>query len=271
MNLHAAAAALGGDVAGRNRILCPGPGHGRRDRSLSITFTDGGFICHSFSTDDWKDCRDHVKSVLGIHDSQPAPARPAAPVINIDALRKKATAAEIWAESVPIAGTLAETYLRSRGLSYDGNALRFHPGGRAMVARITDALTGEPMGVHRTFLDHRGNRTKKMMLGPAGGGVVRLSDDEDVTMGLAVAEGIETALATAFRPVWACLSAGNLARFPVLAGIEALTIFADNDASGTGERDAFACAGRWHAAGREVEIRMLAEVGKDYADLRDAT
>jgi hypothetical protein len=101
--------------------------------------------------------------------------------------------------------------------------------------------------------------------------VVRLSADEDVTTGLAIAEGIETALAAPFRPIWACLSAGNLARLPVLAGIEALTIFADNDASGTGERDAFACAEQWHAAGKEVTIRMIDQVGADYADaLREA-
>ena len=29
--------------------------------------------------------------------------------------------------------------------------------------------------------------------------------------------------------MWAALSAGGIARFPVLAGIEALTIFADHD------------------------------------------
>jgi hypothetical protein len=227
-------------------------------------------VVRSYAGDDWRVCKDHVRTVLGITDDKPVAVRQVQPVVDVDSLKRRARAAEIWARSVPIAGTLAETYLRSRGLSYDGDALRFYPGGRAMVARITDALTGEPMGVHRTFLDSDGNRTAKKMLGPAGGGGVRLSPDENVTMGLAVAEGIETALAAPFRPVWACLSAVNLARFPVLPGIECLTIFADNDASGTGERDAFACAERWHAAGKEVEIRMLAEVGRDYADLREA-
>lgn len=270
MNLHAAAAALGGEVSGRS-IRCPGPGHSRRDRSMEVTFhSDGSFVVRSYAGDDFRDCRNHVKAVLGLSDDKPRPTRPAAPVIDIGALCKRATAADIWARSAPIAGTLAERYLASRGLSYGGDALRYHAGIRAMVAQITDAVTGEPMGVHRTFLDRDGNRTEKKMLGPAGGGVVRLSDDADVEYALAIAEGVETALAAPFRPVWACLSAGNLARFPVLAGIEALTIFADNDASGTGQRAANECAARWHEAGREVTINIVDEVGIDFADLREA-
>src|SRR5690606_19456602 len=149
---------------------------------------------------------------------------------------------------------------------YDGDALRFYPGGRAMVALITDAVTGDPIGIHRTFLDRDGKRTEKKMLGQAAGGVVRLSGDDEVTTGLGVAEGIETALAVPFRPVWACLSAGQLAAFPVLAGIEALTIFADQDATGTGLNAARECAERWHAAGCEVTIRIIEETGADYAD-----
>lgn len=266
LNLRQAAIALGGDVAGRNRILCPGPGHSRRDRSLSVTFNGDDFLVHSFAGDDWRECRDHVKAVLGLSDDRPVEFRAPVPQIDPDRLARQKTAAEIWARSIPIAGTLAETYLLSRGLTYDGDALRFYPGGRAMVAMITDAITGEAIGIHRTFLDHVGNRTKKMMLGAAAGGVVRLSGDDEVTSGLGVAEGIETALAVPFRPVWACLSAGQLAAFPVLAGIEALTIFADQDKAGLDAANA--CGERWHAAEREVT--MAAPLVGDFADRRAA-
>lgn len=105
------------------------------------------------------------------------------------------------------------------------------------------------------------------MLGAAKGGVVRLCGDDEVSAGLAIAEGIETALAAPFRPVWACLSAGGMAAFPVLAGIEALTIFADNDASGAGQRAANECAHRWHQRGIEVTINIVDIVGIDFADL----
>lgn len=266
LNLRGAALALSGDIAGRNRILCPGPGHSRRDRSLSVTFAGNDFLVHSFAGDDWRDCRDHVKALLGLSDDKPVAFNDNVPALDVDRLARKKSAADIWERSVPLAGTLAETYLASRGLSYDGDALRFFPGGRAMVALITDAVSGEPQGLHRTFLDRDGNRTEKKMLGQAAGGVVRLSDDCEVTAGLGIAEGIETALAVPFRPVWACLSAGQLAAFPVLAGIEALTIFADQDA--TGINAANACGERWHAADREVT--MAAPLAGDFADRRAA-
>ena len=73
------------------------------------------------------------------------------------------------------------------------------------------------------------------MLGPSAGAVVKLSPDEDVITALAIGEGIETALSMPMLPecfgvpVWACLSAGNLAAFPVLAGVEVLWIAVDND------------------------------------------
>ncbi|WP_292414661.1 toprim domain-containing protein [Mesorhizobium sp.] len=265
INIKQAALALGGDVISRNRILCPGPGHSRRDRSLQVTFKDDGFSVRSFAGDDFRDCRDHVKAALGLSDGLPPPRIDLALSVEPDRLAKRQSAGDIWERSVPIPGTLAETYLRSRGLSYQGDALRFYPGGRAMVALITDIITGEPQGIHRTFLDRDGRKIDRRMLGPAGGGVVRLSSDEDVTLGLAIAEGIETALAVPSRPVWACLSAGTMRRFPVISGIHALTVFADNDASGTGQKAARDCAERWHAAGREVTIRIPTGTGTDYA------
>lgn len=270
MNLRQAAAALGGIVSG-GRIRCPAPGKGRKNRSLSVKFNaDGTFSATDFSGGDWRVARDHVKACLSISDDQPVEFNDNAPAIDVERLARQKTAADIWARSVPIVGTLAETYLASRGLSYDGEALRFYPGGRAMVGLITDAVTGQAIGLHRTFLDGEGNRTRKMMLGAAGGGVVRLSADDEVTHGLGIAEGIETALACVafgFAPMWACLSAGNLAQFPVLAGIEALTIFADNDASGTGQMDAGKCAERWHGAGREVTITTPQQNDVDIADI----
>jgi hypothetical protein len=53
-------------------------------------------------------------------------------------------------------------------------------------------------------------------------------------------------------------SAGAIARFPVLAGIEALTIFADADAPGM--QAAEICATRWRAAGCETRITSPSEV-----------
>jgi hypothetical protein len=62
------------------------------------------------------------------------------------------------------------------------------------------------------------------------------------------------------------MDAGNLANFPVLEGIESLTIFADRDQSGTGQGAAAECADRWLDAGREVRIFASATIGHDIAD-----
>lgn len=271
LTLHEAARALGGEVSGRNTVRCPSPGKSRNSRSMAVSFNaDGSFVCHSFADSDWRECRDHVKACLGISNDKPVAFNDNRASVNVAAFLDEQTridrAASLWAETVPLADTLAERYLTSRGLSYVGDEIRFHPGRRMMVAIITDAFTGEPCGVHRTFLNAEGNRIEKKMLGRAKGAVVRISADEDVTTSLAIAEGIETALAVPFRPVWACLSAGTMRNFPVLSGLEALTIFADNDASGTGLSAARECAERWSEAGCEVTIRMMDKVGADYAD-----
>jgi putative DNA primase/helicase len=73
MNLHLAARALGGEVSGR-QVICPGPGHSRRDRSLSVRLEPSapdGFLVHSHAGDDWRTCRDHVRTLLGLPTWQP--------------------------------------------------------------------------------------------------------------------------------------------------------------------------------------------------------
>jgi phage/plasmid primase-like uncharacterized protein len=57
--------------------------------------------------------------------------------------------------------------------------------------------------------------------------------------------------------------------FPVLGGIECLTIFADNDKSGTGLAAAEECAERWHRAGREALIHIPVETGVDFATMME--
>jgi hypothetical protein len=272
LSIKSIAAALGGDAYSGNRVLCPGPGHSRHDRSLSVMFNaDGTFVAKSFAGDDWKDCRDHVKARLGLSDDKPAPViEPSVDVSSlVDVERRIERARCIWLDSVPIGGTLAEIYLTSRGLAYDGDALAFYAPARAMVALMTDATTGEPCGVHRTFLDANGAKLDKKMLGRARGAVVRLWDHE-VPFGLAVGEGIETTLAADFRPAWACLSANGLATLPVIPHVLSLTIFADNDVKGAGFKAANRCGERWHAGGREVTIAAPIAAGTDFADMKEA-
>jgi putative DNA primase/helicase len=86
--------------------------------------------------------------------------------------------------------------------------------------------------------------------------------------GLHIAEGIETALAAmarGYRPMWSTGSTAIMAKLPVLAGIEALTIVVDNDPNGAGQAAAREVAGRWLEAGREVWTVTPEEPG-DLAD-----
>lgn len=262
---------LGGDVISNKYVLCPGPGHSRKDRSLKVSFrVDGTFSVTSFTGDDWRQCKDYVRERLGLPNNWRHHDNDDKPVIHLrerddDEPARIRSALQRWEHASPIAGTLAERYLASRGLTYNGDAIRYRANDRTMVALMTDIVTAEPTGVHVTYLDGAGRKITRKMYGRAGGAVVRLSDDADVHYGLAIAEGIETALATGFAPMWACLSAGTMQNFPVLAGIDCLTIFADNDANGTGLAAAKSCAERWHAANREAVIRIPVEVGVDYA------
>jgi hypothetical protein len=137
-----------------------------------------------------------------------------------------------------------------------------------MVALMRDIKTNEPVGVHRTALTPDGKKLDRKMLGKAGGACVKLFADEMVGQGLGIAEGIETSLGIikiGWAPVWACLSAGTLANFPVLNGIEALTVFADND--NAGRSAAHKCVHRWQEAGREARIWVPKVDGQDFAEV----
>ncbi|MHB2166083.1 DUF7146 domain-containing protein [Alsobacter sp. R-9] len=213
----------------------------------------------------------------------PGPARPAPAPADEDEPERIRKALRLWDSAVSPTGTLVEAYLAGRRLELDPavarGVLRFHPGvpwrddaGEvvrvpAMVGLMRDALTDEPRAVHVTALTPDGRKIGKRMRGAAGGAVVKLDPDEAVTMGLGVAEGIETALAVrkiGWRPVWAATSAGAIANLPVLPGLESLTLFADHDEAGL--KAARTCARRWAEAGREAAVRMPRRPGADWND-----
>jgi hypothetical protein len=152
---------------------------------------------------------------------------------------------------------------REEGHPLDGKRLG------CIVGVMTDPVSAEPTGaISRTYL-HEGLKIGKAKTLGSPMGIVRLSADEDVVEGLCLAEGLETclgAMAKGFRPCWSTGSAGVLAAFPVLAAVEALTLFADNDASGTGLRAASEAAAHWRAAGRETHV-YLREVLGDFNDV----
>jgi putative DNA primase/helicase len=292
LDAGAVAARLGGDVAGRHAVMAPGPGHSRADRSRKIDpSARDGFICHSFAGDNPIACRDHVRALLGLGRWMPmhtrAHSRQHYPSFDNPAGKHTAAALHIWHEALEPRRTIVETYLAMRRLTLHdgvaGDVVRFHPalnfGGAivgGMVALFRDLYTNEPCGIHRTFLDRdgrpfldaKGHKVRKM-LGRAKHAAIKIDSDCHVTLGLMIGEGFETGLAAqlaGFRPVWALGSAGVIASFPVLSGIEAITILGEIGDGGANDRASRACAARWIEAGREAFI-VEPLVGSDLNDV----
>jgi hypothetical protein len=191
-----------------------------------------------------------------------------------------------WQTAQPIVGTLAETYLSARRLHFqdpEGRILRFarwrarknpdtdelewHP---ALLCALADIKSGAQCGLINTYLQPDGrDRLRdgkgKTCTGRASGAVVMLSDFDEPTAGLVIAEGVETGIAIFrrnLRPIWACGSRVTLAAFPMLEGIEALTIAADQDEPGRCAAEVV--ARRWRSAGRPALV--IAPPGGDWAD-----
>jgi putative DNA primase/helicase len=276
------AAALGGVVIGPNQVSAPGPGHSKKDRSLSVKIEPGvqsGLLIHSFANDSYETCRDYVYSALGINrgglNLLPSLAAPT----NTKSLSEAAL--RLWDEAKDARSTLAEAYLHSRGLTLPDearSAIRFHhscpfgPNERhpCMLALFRDIKSDEPKAVLRTALDQNGNKIGRMVLGPKTGCAVKLSGDADLSGGLTIGEGIETTIAgivEGFSPAWAVGDAGAIARFPVLSNVKFLRILVDNDESSTGQKSAEQCSQRWTAAGIEVQRVVPTQVGADMADV----
>jgi hypothetical protein len=190
-------------------------------------------------------------SQLGLFSSRIAPPR-------IDPKKLTKLALGIWgACGDPRGSMLAASHFTARGIALPDdvgtNVLRFHraltfgderaPG---LLFLLRDVLSDERCGVLRLFLAEDGSLIGRRLLGRAYSAAI--SADEDVATGLHIAPDVESALAgmnAGLRPMWALPGARALADFPVLGGIEELTI----NIIGDGGAEA---AARWSAAGREV-------------------
>jgi hypothetical protein len=290
------ARALGGIVSGCNSISAPGPGHGPRDRSLSIRlspYAPDGFVCYSHAGDDPLACKDFVRERGGLPAWQPGDGRDR----RVDPSRVKAfdraaigaeserrerngddwerikRAKAIWDSATDPRGTVVEKYLAARALVLDdavaNKVLRYHAHcpwrnedrGQtiyipALVVAFTSIDDNIVTAVHRIRLDQPEGwpKAERKMLGPVARAAVKLDPAGDT---LHIGEGVETCMAArqlGHAPAWALGSAGMISKFPLLDGIERLGILREND--GANARAAQFCGGRWHRAGRKVQIVM---------------
>jgi hypothetical protein len=198
-----------------------------------------------------------------------------------------AAAARLFAASVPVADTLADTYLRARGLTQGGmmSALRFHPKcwhrdeGQtrsrtrpALIAAVTNGA-GALQGVHRTWLAPDGREkarveTQRRAMGHLLGNAVRLAPHDDI---LVVGEGIETMLslfeAAPGLPVWAALSSGHLGVVLLPEGLQRLYIAIDRDPAGRGAAERLSA----RAIDAGIAVRVLEPLLGDFNDDLRAT
>ncbi len=183
----------------------------------------------------------------------------------------------------------ASVYLGNRGLSVTSSEIRWNPsltywgkddaGRPIQLGRFSAMLApvcgenGEALTYHVTYLD-QGQKAevpcpKKLMtpIKPITGGAIRLFPASEQ---LAVAEGIETALAfyEAYKiPVWATCTAGMMESLVVPPEVKELTIVADNDASFTGQKAAYTLANKFSLAGGFAEVILEGEQGQDFLDV----
>ena len=260
---------------GSHRSNCPHCSRSPRDKTLGVTVErDGRGVAHC-----------HRCHYVQTHrPDSPAWQRRGVPAARPVQAAKHEVLSDYGHELLracsPIHGD-GRAYLLARhcALPPEDGDLRFHPKlkhpsgyvGAALVGLVTDAVTREPMTLHRTWVRADGRKADvdppRMLLGGhrKQGGVVRLWSDDYVTHGLAIAEGIETALslAHAYTPVWAAIDASNLAALPVLPGVGCLLIGRDNDAAGI--KAAAECARRWANAG--CEVRVTTQTHNDMNDV----
>ena len=191
------------------------------------------------------------------------------------------SAKRIASEICPLLGTDGERYLKEtrcidtaavRDILARVDAIGWHGAGYfnepahalhgqrlgCIVGIMTDAKTAKPTGaISRTYLTPDLTKIGKAKTLGSPVGIVRLNPDDEVLEGLFLAEGIETALAAVsigLRPTWSTGSTSPMAKFPVLSGIECLSIVCDHDPNGAGEYAAREVERRWRAADRQVSI-----------------
>ena len=266
--------------------LAPCPAHGDRRPSLTLgDAPDGRLLLNCKTGCTFLDVLTALRD-RGLVDrhARPQPPEPSEIALRraedeANAVNRERQAMAVWREALPVHGTLAETYLRGRGITCPlTDSLRFHPECWHASAKRLPALVARVDGlprlaVHRTYLRADGTGKAdvdppKAMLGAALGGAVRVADGPGP---LVVAEGIETALSLPSgllrgpATVWAALSAPGVAGLRLPGGIpHKLTIAPDGDTAG--REAAHKLAARASALGWAVSL-LPAPDGRDWNDI----
>lgn len=227
------------------------------------------------------DTLDEARRFLSLPRPKPKAFEPLPPVPT----GSPEAARRLWAISQPIQGTLAETYLRQRGITdlRECGSLRFHPhcwyradeddppgtpsALPALIAAVRSA-DGSLTGIHRTWLDPSGSgkapvATPRRAMGHLLGNGLRFGRAGSV---MVAGEGIETILSLRqimpTIPMIAGLSAGHLSALQITPSLHRLYIARDNDPAGQQAADTLA----ERAIGAGIEPLMLTASLGDFND-----
>ena len=175
---------------------------------------------------------------------------------------------------------VVDEYLHRRGIAVSSDVLRGHPrcayfdenrkfvGQFPAVVAPIHAPDGEVESAHRIYIGNVSPRKK--FLPPVRtikGAAVRLFPAAE---GMAIAEGIETALAVqqlTGLSAWAVLDAGNMREFTPPAGISTITIYGDNDTNFVGQAAAYELARKLHAKRITVSVHIPPKQDSDWLDM----
>jgi len=232
--------------------LCPF----HSERSPSFTIFNGGNNFHCFGCGAGGDVLDFIQALhgVGLREAGEMLTARAGSIGTIgtiglppveDEPDRSGEALAIWSAAQPIKGTLAEDYLRWRGIDIAlPDCLRFAslrygrtgPEYPVMVAAVSD-VADRITGIQRTYLapDGKGKAQvpkAKLSLGRVSGGAVRLTEP---ARALILTEGVEDALSliqTLGRAAWATCGTSNLGKVVLPIATDDVVIGADNDEAG---------------------------------------
>jgi hypothetical protein len=256
---------LGGRWTGYT-ALCRCPAHNDRTPSLSLRQGDRGILVHCYAGCARADVLRELGRIVPTRTYQSPKWQTAPP---------RAHVGRLWDQGIPVRGTLAETYLRSRFLDCQLPDIRYLarcPHGPAPSTIFKPALlvavrddTGLT-AIQRIFLDPvTGRHTDKVMIGRPGTGAWRGAIAETT---IAITESFEDAAAymqLGHGPCWTSLGAGRLHCLTLPASVRSVTIAEDNDAEG--RRAAQHAAQEYREHGLAVHRMAPPKPHKDWAAL----
>jgi hypothetical protein len=229
---------------GNYMCRCPGPMHRNGDRNPSLSVKDGHsrLLLYCFAGCEF----DEIVAALRARG---------APMTE----KWSKLGAEIWDAARPIAGTLAEVYLRGRGISRlpGPEVLRFHP-------------AVEHPRLKRKFrkIDKADQRRT---FGANKGGVVMFAET-DGSQSLIIGEGIETtltALEATGLPGCASLGTSGLRNLEWSEDVREVILLAENDENGANQKALAKVCPVLVEKGVKVRVASPPDGFKDFNDLVD--